>query len=36
MQQSHMCRFCNKTFSRNDSLKRHQDNGCEKDPEMNP
>ena len=36
LQQSHTCRFCNKTFSRNDSLKRHQDNGCDKDPEFNP
>ncbi|KAH9858896.1 hypothetical protein C2E23DRAFT_864692 [Lenzites betulinus] len=32
----HECRFCHKCFSRNDSLKRHQDNGCEKDPSFQP
>ncbi len=32
LQTHHECRFCHKCFSRNDSLKRHIDNGCEKDP----
>ncbi|KAI0823407.1 hypothetical protein BC628DRAFT_1411685 [Trametes gibbosa] len=36
LQTHHECRFCHKCFSRNDSLKRHQDNGCEKDPSFQP